>query len=136
MPPAAARTTVLVVDDEADLRSLVVEMLEMLGYAALEAADGPEALRLLESQQHIDLLLTDVGLPEGMNGRQLADAARVIRPELKVLFITGYAANAALRDGLVAQGMHVMTKPFALDALGSKLAGMIDPAPAPVSERD
>jgi DNA-binding response OmpR family regulator len=70
-------------------------------------------------------LITDVGLPGGLNGRQLADAARQRRPDLNVLFITGYAENAAVGNGLVGQGMEVMTKPFALDALAARIQGMI-----------
>lgn len=124
-PIAPARFTVLVVEDEPDLRSIVSEMLEMRGYDAVGAADGPEGLRVLESSQRIDLLLSDVGLPGGMNGRQLADAARVLRPELKVLFMTGYAAGA-VRDALLSPGMDVLTKPFSINALCGKVAQMID----------
>ncbi|MGF2075772.1 response regulator, partial [Enterococcus casseliflavus] len=85
------------------------------GYATLEAGDGPEAMRILESDARIDLLVSDVGLPGGMNGRQVADAGRALRPELKVLFMTGYAENAVLSHGHLGPGMHVMTKPFELD---------------------
>ncbi len=88
-------------------------------------ADTAAALRVLRSNARIDLLITDVGLPGGMNGRQMADAAREVRPELKVLFITGYAENAAIGNGLLAAGMAVLTKPFALDALGSRIKDMI-----------
>ncbi|MEN3365541.1 MAG: hypothetical protein V7606_2815 [Burkholderiales bacterium] len=132
-PTAPARVTVLVVDDEPDLRSLVTEMLEMLGYATIDAGDGPEALRVLESSARIDLLLTDVGMPGGMDGRQLAEAARVLRPDLKVLFVTGYAEAAAVRDGLMTPGMQVMTKPFTMDVLAGKVAAMIDAVPAMVA---
>ncbi|MFC7554078.1 response regulator [Pseudoroseomonas wenyumeiae] len=104
----------LVVDDEPTVRMLVMEVLEELGYAALEAADGPAGLRLLQSDARIDLLVTDVGLPGGMNGRQMADAAREARPDLKVLFITGYAENAVVGNGYLEPGMHVMTKPLRL----------------------
>ncbi len=96
--------TVLVVDDEPTVRMLVTEVLEDLGYAALEAGDGAAGLRILQSDRRIDLLVTDVGLPGGMNGRQMADAARRDRPDLKVLFITGYAENAALNHGHLAPG--------------------------------
>jgi CheY-like chemotaxis protein len=108
--------TVLVVDDEPTVRMLVTEVLEELGYAAIEAADSPTGLKVLQSDVRIDLLVTDVGLPGGMNGRQMADAARASRPSLKVLFITGYAENAVFGNGHLEPGMHVMTKPFALDA--------------------
>ena len=99
------------VDDEPLLRMLVTEVLDELGCAAIEAAGGASGLRVLQSDARIDLLVTDVGLPGGMNGRQMADAARVGRPELEVLFITGYAENAVVGNGHLAPGMHVMTKP-------------------------
>ena len=123
-PRADGGETVLVVDDEASIRMLVTETLIDLGYTALEASDGPEAMRLLARNQHIDLLVTDVGLP-GMNGRQLADAVRASRPELKVLFITGYAENAVLNHGHLDLGMHVMTKPFAMEALASRIKALV-----------
>jgi PAS domain S-box-containing protein len=125
-PDLGAGETVLVIDDEAMIRMLVVELLEENGYAALEAADGPSGLRLLDSDTRIDLLITDVGLPGGMNGRQIADAARVNRPDLKVLFITGFAENAAVGNGLLAPGMEVITKPFVLSALSQKIRELID----------
>jgi PAS domain S-box-containing protein len=124
-PRAAAGQTVLVVDDEPTTRMLVAEVLEDLGYAAVEASDGASGLTILRSDARIDLLVTDVGLPNGMNGRQLADAARVSRPELKVLFITGYAENAVVGNGHLEPGMHVMTKPFALEALASRIKELI-----------
>ncbi|MFC4170309.1 PAS domain S-box protein [Teichococcus aestuarii] len=124
-PRAEVGQTVLVVDDEPTIRLLVLEVLEDLGYAAVEAADGASGLSILRSDARIDLLVTDVGLPGGMNGRQLADAARVIRPELKVLFITGYAENAVIGNGQLEPGMHVMTKPFALEALANRIKDLI-----------
>ncbi|WP_210301967.1 PAS domain-containing protein [Methylobacterium brachythecii] len=123
---AKAGETVLVVDDEPTVRMLVTEVLEDLGYAAIEAADGASGLKVLQSDVRIDLLVTDVGLPGGMNGRQMADAALVSRPELKVLFITGYAENAALNHGHLAHGMQVMTKPFSLEALAARIRGIIE----------
>ena len=125
-PRADRGDTVLVVDDEASLRMLIVEVMQGLGYATLEAGDGADALRILESNQRIDLLLTDVGLPGGMNGRQVADAARTLRAGLKVLFITGYAENAVLSHGHLAPGMHVMTKPFEMDALANRVKALIE----------
>jgi CheY-like chemotaxis protein len=89
------------------------------------AEDGAAGLKVLNSSARIDLLVTDVGLPGGMNGRQVADAARVSRPALKVLFITGYAENAVLSHGHLDSGMHVMTKPFAMDALASRIRELI-----------
>jgi PAS domain S-box-containing protein len=124
-PRARQGETVLVVDDEPTVRMLVAEVLQELGYQALEAADGAAGLALLRSARRIDLLVTDVGLPGGMNGRQVADAARLLRPGLKVLFITGYAENAALSDGQLEPGLHVMTKPFAMEALASRIKALI-----------
>jgi PAS domain S-box-containing protein len=128
-PRAAAGQTVLVVDDEPTIRMLVREVLEDLGYAAVEAADGASGLGILRSDARIDLLVTDVGLPGGMNGRQLADAARTTRPDLKVLFITGYAENAVIGNGHLEPGMHVMTKPFAMEALASRIKELIGSFP-------
>jgi PAS domain S-box-containing protein len=122
---AEAGHTVLVVD-EPTVRMLVTETLQDLGYAALEAGDGSAALSIVESAASIDLLVTDVGLP-GLNGRQLAEAARRIRPGLRVLFITGYAHNAAIGSGgLLDPGMEIVTKPFALDILAAKIREMIE----------
>ncbi|MCH7860919.1 MAG: response regulator [Proteobacteria bacterium] len=112
---------VLVVDDEPTVRMLIVDALRELGYSCLEAADGPAGLRLLEGAERIDLLITDVGLPGGLNGRQVADAARAVRPELKVLFVTGYAENAVLNHGHIEHGMEVLTKPFAVDDLTARV---------------
>jgi signal transduction histidine kinase len=124
-PRAEAGETVLIVDDEPTVRMLVTEVLEDLGYTAIEAADGAAGLHVLQSSARIDLLITDVGLPGGMNGRQVADAARQARPDLKVLFITGYAENAVLSHGHLESGMHVLTKPFALEALASRIRDLI-----------
>ncbi len=118
--------TVLGVDDEPTVRMVVAEVLEQLGYAALEAADGPSGLKLLQSDARVDLLVTDVGLPGGMNGRQMADAARLGRPKLKVLFITGYAENAVVGNGHLDPGMHVMTKPFAMETLATRIRELIE----------
>ncbi len=125
MPRASRGGTVLVVDDEPVVRMLVVEVLEELGYVAREASDGPSGMRLLESKEHVDLLVSDIGLPGGMNGRQLADAARLRRPGLKVLFITGFAESAAVGSGTMEAGMEVMTKPFGMEALAGKIQAMI-----------
>ena len=125
-PPRAERgETVLVVDDEPTVRMLVAEVLEDLGYTAIEAADGAAGLKALRAGGRVDLLITDVGLPGGMNGRQVADAARELRPGLKVLFITGYAENAVLSHGHLEPGMHVLTKPFAMDTLASRIKDLI-----------
>ena len=118
--------TVLVVDDEPAVCALVSDILKEQGYYAVEAGDGPAGLAILETKTRVDLLITDVGLPKGMNGRQLADAARVGRPDLKILFITGYAENAVVGNGHLDHGMHVLTKPFAMDALARKIDELIN----------
>jgi CheY-like chemotaxis protein len=122
---AGAGETVLVVDDEPSVRLLIVDVLHELGYAAIEAADGAAGMRVLDSGARIDLLVTDVGLPGGMNGRQLADAARAGRPDLHVLFITGFAENALLNNGQLEPGMAVLTKPFAIDALATRIRQLV-----------
>ena len=113
--------TILVVDDEPLVRLFVTEVLGDLGYATLEAEDASVGLDILRSNARIDLLISDVGLPNGMNGRQLADAARELRPGLKVLFITGYAENALLSEGHLGSGMQAMTKPFTMEELAVRL---------------
>jgi len=125
LPRAEAGETVLVVEDETVVRDLVVEVLDELGYHALEAADGPAGLDILRGKKHIDLLVTDIGLP-GLNGRQLADAARLTRPGLKILFMTGYAENAALAQGFLEPGMEMITKPFPIETLANKIRTMIE----------
>ena len=124
-PILAEHETVMVVDDEPLVRMVAVEILEELGYRVLEADDGLSAMTILNSDERIDLLVTDVGLP-GMNGRQVADAARQKRPELEILFITGYAENAVLNHGHLDHGMHVMTKPFASDAFARRVGELIE----------
>jgi PAS domain S-box-containing protein len=117
--------TVLVVEDEAAVRMLVVEVLQELGYQVLEAVDGNTALPHLTGDQRIDLLVSDIGLP-GINGRQLAEMARQHRPELHVLFITGYAPNAEVRGEFLGPGMDMLAKPFSIDMLGSKVRQLIE----------
>jgi CheY-like chemotaxis protein len=124
-PRAGAGDTVLIVDDEPSVRMLVTEVLSELGYTAIEAADGSSALRVLQSDTRIDLLVTDVGLPGGMNGRQLADFGRIARPELKVLFITGYAEKTALARDQMEAGMGILTKPFAMEGLAGRIKELI-----------
>nr|WP_271086364.1 ATP-binding protein [Brevundimonas sp. NIBR11] len=118
--------TVLIIDDEETVRMLVAEVLGDAGYTVIEAPDGPSGLEILRTDRRIDLLISDVGLPGGMNGRQVADAARLSRPDLKVLFITGYAENAAVGNGLLAPGMEVLTKPFVMGDLAAKVHDMIE----------
>lgn len=117
--------TILVVDDEASVRLLMVEMLREMGYRVLEAEDGARATQVLQSDASIKLLVTDVGLPGGMNGRQVADAARTLHPTLQVLFVTGYAENAVLSHGHLPAGMQVLTKPFELHAFGERVQAMM-----------
>jgi len=122
----AGRETVMIVDDEPAIRMLVMEVLEGLGYTTLEAGDGPSGLKIVQSDVRIDLLVTDVGLPGGMNGRQLADLARLERPELKVLFITGYAENSVIGNGHLEPGMRLLTKPFTMQAIANRIHEMIE----------
>jgi PAS domain S-box-containing protein len=121
---AATGETVLVVEDEPVVRAVIVEMLADQGYRTLEAVDGPSGLRILSYHGRIDLLITDVGLP-GMNGRQLADQARETRPDLKILFITGYAESVAISDGFLQPGMEMITKPFDLELLSRRIRTMV-----------
>jgi CheY-like chemotaxis protein len=126
LPHAENGETVLIVDDEPAVRMLVTEVLGDLDYRAIEAQDGPSGLKILETGRRIDLLITDVGLPGGINGRQLADAALALRPQLKVLFITGYAENAVVGNGHLKPGMHILTKPFALEELGRRIKNILE----------
>jgi PAS domain S-box-containing protein len=126
IPATGAGETVLVIDDEPIVRMLLVEVVEEAGYIPLEAKDGPSGLEILKSEARIDLLITDVGLPGGMNGHQVADAARITRPDLKVLFVTGYAENVAVGNGLLDQGMQVITKPFVTTDLAAKITEIIE----------
>jgi PAS domain S-box-containing protein len=109
--------TILVVDDEPTVRMLVSEAMADAGYHSIEAADGPTALKLLETSARFDLLITDLGLPGGLTGQQLATAARLIREDLKVLFITGYAENAVIESGLLPPDSRMLTKPFSIESL-------------------
>jgi CheY-like chemotaxis protein len=124
--PSRDGEVVLVVDDEPAIRMLIAEVLAELGYFTIEASDGPAGMRVLQSPARIDLLITDVGLPNGLNGRQVADAARELRPDLKVLFITGYAENAVIGHGNLERGMQVMSKPFDVDELASRIRDLIE----------
>jgi PAS domain S-box-containing protein len=128
LPRSGAGEAVLVVDDEPIVRMLVADTLAELGYQAIEAGDAASGLRVLESDAKIDLLITDVGLPGGMNGKQMVDIARTKRSRLKVLFITGYAENAAINSGRLEPGMHVMSKPFPLEVLASRIRSIIEQA--------
>ena len=124
-PTAEQGEAVLVIDDEPSVRTLVGEVLFDMGCRTIEASDGAEGLAIVDSDVRIDLLITDIGLPGGMNGRQIADRARLVRPGLKVLFITGYAEPAVLSDGLLDPGMQVVTKPFDIDRLASRIEQLL-----------
>lgn len=117
--------TLLVVDDEPTIRMLIADVLREAGYRILLATDGPSATKIVESGAHFDLLVTDVGLPGGMNGRQIADYARLGRPDLRVLFITGYVENAAVGDGQLEPGMELLTKPFEMNVLVQRIQTML-----------
>lgn len=125
LPRSEEGETVLVVDDEPTVRMLIGDTLAELGYRGIEAADAASALKVLESDAHIDLLITDIGLPGGMSGKDLADVAREARPNLKVLFITGYADNAAVTNGRLEHGMQLLSKPFPMDKLAARIRSMI-----------
>jgi signal transduction histidine kinase len=128
-PAGGTGRTVLVIDDEVIVRMLMVELLEDAGYRVIEAHDGPSALKALQQEGPIDVLVTDVGLPGGMNGRQVADAARETRPAIAVLFVTGYADMRAVGEDM-AGGMQVMAKPFEGDELLRRVAELAERAPA------
>ncbi|WFU77617.1 PAS domain-containing protein [Bradyrhizobium sp. CIAT3101] len=126
-----ASHTILIVDDEPSIRMLLTDALEEIGFDVIEAHDGPTGLKILQSDATIDLLITDVGLPGGMNGRQLADAGRATKPALKVLFITGYAENAIIGNGQLTPGMQVLTKPFVVEALAGRVLDIIKDGTGP-----
>lgn len=122
--PTGAGETVLVIEDDAAVRLLVMQVLEELGYRGIETADGRQAVPILESSRHIDLLISDVGLP-GLNGRQLAEIARERRPDLPILFMTGYAKQAADQAAFLDGGMEIISKPFAIEHLGRRIGEIL-----------
>ena len=123
--PRGQGETILVVEDDTTVRLIISEVLEELGYDVLVASDARPAIPLLQSDRRIDLMVSDVVLPH-INGRKLAQLARTSRPGLKVLFVTGYAEHATFRGDFLEPGMDMLTKPFALDALGAKVRAMIE----------
>jgi len=129
----AAGETILVVEDDEEVRRSSVEALREMGYEVLEAGDAMDGVRLIVDRGNIDLLFTDVGLPGGVSGRTLADAARNAQPGLRVLFTTGYTHNAILHNGMLDQGVHFIAKPFSLAALAVKVREVLD---APATEAD
>ena len=126
VPEGNAHETILVVEDDANVRSYSVEALRDLGYHVIEASDGPSAIRLLETKTPVDLLFTDVVLPGGMTGAQVAAQARELRPGLKVLFTTGYARNAIFHHGRLDKGVQLITKPFSFTDLAAKVRDVLD----------
>jgi signal transduction histidine kinase len=125
-PAAAIKESILVVEDDADVRAFASQALAELGYRVLEAADAHSALQALGKEATIDLLFTDVGLPNGVNGRQLADEARRRRPALKVLFTTAYARNAIIHQGRLDPGVDLVTKPFTQPDLARRVRRLLD----------
>ena len=123
-PVNASDKTIVVIEDEPGVRFVVVSFLEDLGYHPIEAADGISGLEIVQKLPQIDLLITDIGLP-GMNGRQVAEAARLAHPELKVVFMTGYADKVGAGSAPMTSGMQMITKPFTLDALAGAVSGML-----------
>ncbi|OYX63012.1 MAG: hybrid sensor histidine kinase/response regulator [Novosphingobium sp. 32-60-15] len=117
---------ILVVDDEPTVRMMMVDALGLLDFDCIEAHDGPSALAMLEQNPRLDLLVTDVGLPGGLNGRQVADEARRRQPGLKVLFVTGYADSVVLQKDSTEAGVAVLTKPFAIDDLQSRAIRLLE----------
>ena len=128
-PDGSSAETILVVEDDDDVRTYSVEVLRELGYRVIEAHDGPSALRLLERQGPVALLFTDVVLPGGMTGAQVAAQARVLRPDLKILFTTGYARNAIIHQGRLDKGVRLITKPFGSGELAEKVRSVLDEGP-------
>ena len=127
----SSHETILVVEDDPDVRAFSSESLRELSYSVIEAQDGAEALGLLDAHPDVKLLFTDIGLPGGINGRQLAERARLRRPGLKVLFTTGYARNAIVHGGRLDPGVELITKPFTQAALSEKLRSILDAARVP-----
>ena len=126
LPDAAPQETILVVEDDDDVRTINVDSLRELGYHVLEVADGPAALAVLRREPRIDLLFTDVVLPGGLTGAQVAAQARGLRPGLRVLFTTGYARNAIVHQGRLDSGVHLLTKPFSHAELANKVRLLLD----------
>ncbi|HYE45656.1 MAG TPA: response regulator, partial [Caulobacter sp.] len=126
VPEGTSDETILVIEDDDDVRAYSVEVLRELGYRVIEAHDGPSGLRLLERQARVDLLFSDVVLPGGMTGADIARRARELRPQLKVLFTTGYARNAIIHHGRLDKGVRLITKPFGSAELAAKVRDVLD----------
>lgn len=128
VPEGTGSETVLVVEDDEDVRAYSVEVLRELGYHVLQAVDASSALSILEGSERVNLLFTDVVLPGRMTGANLAEAARELRPNLKILFTTGYARNAIVHHGRLDPGVNLITKPFGYADLASKVRDVLDVA--------
>ncbi|RYG35022.1 MAG: PAS domain S-box protein, partial [Burkholderiales bacterium] len=122
--PRGKGETVLVIEDDPSVRMLITEVLHELGYAAIEVGDSRGALPILSSDARLDLIISDVGLP-GMDGKKLAEIARQYRPDVRILFVTGYAEHAKVRGDFLGKDMDMITKPFTLDTLGFKVREML-----------
>ena len=125
-PEGTRHETILVIEDDHDVRAYSVDIMRELGYRVLEAADGPAALRFLESQVKVDLIFSDVVLPGGLTGAQIAARAQAMRPGIKVLFTTGYARNAIVHHGRLDAGVQLITKPFTFAELAAKVRDVLD----------
>jgi len=125
--PEASGETILVVEDDADVRAYTVTALRELGYQVFESADGPSAVRLLE-QRRFDLVFSDVVLPGGMTGAEVVTRAKQLHPDIKALFTTGYARNAIVHHGRLDRGVQLLTKPFTFDDLAAKMRDVLDKA--------
>jgi CheY-like chemotaxis protein len=125
LPIAAEEEVILVVEDDEGVRANTAKMLSELGYRVLEVPDGLRALQVLNDRPDINLLFTDVGLPGGLNGRQLADRAKILRPDLRVLFTSGYARHAIVHQGRLDPGVELLSKPFTLTQLAAKIRSML-----------
>jgi CheY-like chemotaxis protein len=126
IPEAASGETILVVEDDPDVRAYSVESLRELGYVVLEAYNGPAAMEFLTEGGRIDMIFTDVVLPGGMTGADIVKAARDIRPRLKALFTTGYSRNAIVHHGRLDKGVQLLTKPFSYEELAAKIRDVLD----------
>ena len=126
MPSGDGSEIILLVEDDEAVRELNAATLRELNYAVIEAEDGPKALQIIEVVPNIRMLFTDVGLPGGMNGRQLAEAALRVRPHLRILFTTGYARNAIVHHGRLDPGIELISKPFSGAALATKIRELLD----------
>jgi CheY-like chemotaxis protein len=126
--PKSEGQKILLVEDDAELNRFGTEVLQELGYRVVSVADGPSALKAIERHPDIELLFTDVVLPNGLNGRELAHEVQRRRPAVKVLFTTGYTRNAIVHEGRLDEDVELLTKPFTFDALAAKVRRVLDSA--------